>query len=434
MIKKLKFKFIITNMLLVTVVMFTAFGILYFNSASELYDNSMSAMRDIAERKHGRLEYLFKPDHEGDDSHAYISTYTIDINEEKQSCVINGFGSIENLTEENLKYINTLINTVLSKDTSEGVLDEYNMRFLNVKQDDGTRRIVLLDKLYEDESLKQLLVSFAISGSVAFVAILIISILIAGVAVRPVERSMMQQKQLIADISHELKTPLTVIGTNTDIILSHADSDIQSETKWLGYIKDETNRMSELLNMMIYLAKSDEELEEQVLSDVKLSDAAFEIALPFESVCFERGKSFDFEIEPDIIVLGEESSIKQLILILLDNAVKYSNDGGSIKLIISEHGDKARISVFNTGEPINRDIIPRLFERFFRVDESRSRDKGGSGLGLSIAKRIIERNEASISVSSSIENGTMFSCDFKISKQKKKDSGKSSDLSENNNI
>ncbi len=419
MIRKLKIKFILTTMISITIVMVSAFAFLYVNTAKDLEQSSIDAMHDIAHSDYGGAEGIFQHGAENKpNSKSYISTYTIDLNTKTNTCYVDGFGDVENLSEEQIEYINSLIHTVGNQNSPEGVLEEYDLRYFCTETVVGLR-IVLLDKRYEDDNLNKLFISLLTVGIVAFAAFLIISIIVAGIAVKPVDKSIKQQKQLVADISHELKTPIAVISTNTDIILSHEDSKVRDENKWLGYIKDETGRMTELLNMMLYLAKTDEENGKLVLDELDLSNLAYEIALPFESVCFENRKEFVIDIQPDIIINGESGSIKQLIAILLDNAVKYSNENGRIRLTLYVNGDKAVISVFNTGEPIPKESIPLIFDRFYRVDKARSREKGGSGLGLSIAKRVIENNEGTISVSSDAENGTVFNCSFNIVKKKK---------------
>lgn len=405
-------------MLLITIVLCIAFVFMYINSANELKKSSISALRDIAYSGRDDLGGLFNSNDKS--KYPHLSTYILDIDNRTNNCYIDGFGDTENLTEENVQYIRRLIDAVYSTGKDDGIIEEYNMRFHREKTPFGTR-IVLLDKQYEDNSLRQLLISFLVGGSIAFIAFLTISIVIANIVVKPIEKSMQQQKQLVSDVSHELKTPITVIATNTDLVLSHEDSTIKDEKKWLGYIKDETVRMTELINRMLYLAKTDESKVPHELETIDMSSAVFEIALPFESICFEKGKSFDITVEPNIYVKGNENSIKQLLAILLDNAVKYSNESGKIELSLTSKNDKVSLSVFNTGVPIPKDNIPHLFERFYRVDKARSRENGGSGLGLSIAKRIIENNEASISIISNQDNGTLFTCTFKAAKTKKKE-------------
>lgn len=404
-------------MLLIFIVIGTAFVAIYIKTSADLKSTSINTMMAVihSSRPNAPGDDILPPKHGFEEDRPSLPTYIIHINDKDNTCIIEGFGPIDQLTNEDIQFVNDLINEVNNQNTDEGILKDYNLRFL-VHSSPFGRKIVFLDKTYEDNNLHQLLVYYLIIGTTAFIAFLIISIVFASIAVRPIENSMRQQQSLISDVSHELKTPIAIITTNTDIVLSHNDATVEDEKKWLGYIKDETIRMSKLVEMMLYLAKTDEHGTKPILSAVDLSNLAYEVALPFESVCFENRKAFDIEIDQNIIIKGDEGSIKQLIVILLDNAVKYSNENGKILISVTKNDDKGLLSVFNTGEPIPKENIPYIFDRFYRVDESRSSEKEGSGLGLSIAKRIIENNEANIAVTSNSANGTTFTCTFQLSK------------------
>ena len=400
MIKKLRIKLILTNILLITTILIISFSVIYIKSAQELEERSIETMRTIALTEHGKFDHLFDKNSGNSDEHPYISTYVLDINTEDKTCYIEGYGSVDDLDSDDSYYINEIIKTVFTSNEIEGELSEHNMRFLVTDMHFG-KRIVLLDQRYEDDYLRQLIISLSLSFFVAFAFLSIVSFILSSISIKPIEKSLKQQQQLISDISHELKTPLTIISTNTDIVLSHENSIVENEKKWLGYIKDETSRMSDLISMMLYHAKSDESQKKPVLEPVDLSNLAYEIALSFESVCFENRKNFTISIDEGISICADEGGLKQLLLIC-----------------ISKKNENAIISVFNTGIPIPKENIPSLFERFYRVDQSRTRESGGSGLGLSIAKRIIEENEGAISVSSGPENGTQFICSFKIYKNR----------------
>lgn len=420
MIKRLRLKFIATNILLVTLVMLAAFSFIFVYTKNDLAAKSSTALHDIADRNYGGLEYLFESDKQRQERYPYLSTYVIEYNKARNVCYIDGFGDADNLTDEKKDYVKLLIRAVDEGGSNEGVLEAYNLRYYYVDTDYG-RRIVLLDRSYEDDSLARLSETFFVVGGITLLGLTAISVFISGNAVKPVQRSIDIQHKLVSDISHELKTPITVISTNTDIVLSNPDSTVSQQKKWLTYIKDETARMSELITTMLYLARSDEDENAKVATEeADLSACAFEAALPFESICFENGKTYDIDIEPDVYIKCNVAMIKQLIGILLDNAVKYSNEGGRISLKVYSSDEKACISVFNTGEPVPKESLPHLFERFYRVDTSRSRERWGNGLGLSIAKRIIETNEGRISVSSGAETGTVFTCTFKKLKENKK--------------
>lgn len=420
MIKRLKLKFILTNMLLISIVMMAAFAIIYFSAEVNLENSSSNTMHALAQTEHKKPALPHRPDFEPrEEFMTFSECYIIHIDEFAGRWHIEGADGPDALTEDDIDYVNELIAEIDLKNSDEGILEEYNMRYYYQKAPDG-KTIVLMDKSFEDDNLNKLLLSFLLIGSIAFAAFLLISILVAGIAVKPVAKSIDQQKQLISDMSHELKTPITVISTNTDIVLSHNESTVNDEQKWLYYIKDETKRMSELVNMMLFLAKNDEATAQPLLTDLDLSTIAYEIALPFETVCFENKKKLAIDIEPGIFIKGDEPSVKQLMVILLDNALKYSNENGDIAIKVGRFGDKYGFSVQNSGEPIPKDSIPYIFDRFYRVDKARSRDKGGSGLGLSIAKKIIDNNNAAITVTSNAEAGTTFCCYFEPSKHKKR--------------
>ncbi len=375
-------------------------------------------MHDIGDNAYTSPDFLLKPDKEKKNEYSYLPIYTIDIDRSSNLLYVDGFGDIRSLTKEEIDYIGDLLEAIYKHGNSEGILNDYNMRFYCKSQPMGTR-IVLLDKQYEDDNMKQLLVSLSIIGSCALLGFLVISIFVSNIAIKPVERSIKQQKQLISNISHDLKTPITIISANADLLFEN-DSLKENERKWIGYIKDENDRMSEMVSTMLYLAKADESTEKPKLTELNLSDVAYDVALPFESICFENKKTFDINIQPDVFIKADEYSLKRLFSILLDNAVKYSNENGKIIFNLQSINDKAVVSVYNTGEPIPKEDLPFIFDRFYRADQARSRLKNGSGLGLSIAKQIIENNEACISVSSDLEHGTMFTCGFNLLKGKKR--------------
>jgi two-component system sensor histidine kinase CiaH len=204
----------------------------------------------------------------------------------------------------------------------------------------------------------------------------------------------------------------TVILANTDIILSHKEDSINNQIKWINYIKAEAERMTTLVNDLLFLAKIDSNKNEVIFSKIDLSDIVWNCVLPFESIAFEEKKIIDSEIASDIFINGNSTRLKQLIFILIDNAMKYSNGKGHINVILTKTQDKINLSVNNTGEPIPKEKIIHLFERFYRVDESRARKKDGYGLGLAIAKTIVDAHHGKITVRSSETEGTTFTVSF----------------------
>ena len=256
--------------------------------------------------------------------------------------------------------------------------------------------IVFLDISQYNSSEKNLLITSLIMGIVGIMLFIIISITLSFWLVRPVKENFEKQKRFISDASHELKTPLAVICANTDVL----ESEI-GENKWLSYIRLESKRMSELVNELLCLARLDDKSGHQlVMTQINLSDLVLSVSLPFESTVFEMGKKFDVDVQPDIMCKGDESSLKHIITILIDNAVKYSDEHGKILVKLHKQSNKNIIEVYNTGEGIKPENISKIFERFFRQDESRNSKTGGYGLGLPIAKSSVEAHGGKISVQS----------------------------------
>lgn len=207
---------------------------------------------------------------------------------------------------------------------------------------------------------------------------------------QPIQDSLYNQRKFIADASHELKTPVAVISANADVLSA------QTSNKYLDSIKTQTKRLNFLVNDMLTLARMDEKNQPLLKENFSLSDVITETVLPFDAVAFEHGKMLLSEIEKNVAYYGDRESVKKIINILLDNAVKYASNGGTIKVTLS----KTTLTVGNSGSDILDSDSNRVFERFYRGELSRSRETGGSGLGLSIAKSIADANKWTISAKS----------------------------------
>ncbi len=213
--------------------------------------------------------------------------------------------------------------------------------------------------------------------------------------VRPVKETFDKQKLFISNASHELKTPIAVISANADVL----EAEI-GENKWLSYIKDDSVRMGELVNELLTLARLDDKTDiSSSKTDFSLSDAVLQTALPFESRMFEMGKKYDVDVQPDIIYNGDESAVKHIVSILIDNAVKYSDEKGEIRVKLYTRQNRKIIEVFNTGKGIPPDKLEKVFERFYREDEARNSSSGGYGLGLSIAQEIAIKHGGTLTAS-----------------------------------
>lgn len=221
---------------------------------------------------------------------------------------------------------------------------------------------------------------------------------------KPIIEAWEQQKQFVADASHELKTPLSIITANYDALLAHKEETIDSQIKWLGYIKTGMDRMTKLINDLLYLAKMDNvnlEIEKTVFN---LSDEVHNVVSPMAAGAIERGIALSQSVEPNVMVEGDPERIKEVIAILFDNAIRYTNENGNINLSLAKSKRQVTFSIRNTGNGISEQDISHVFDRFYRADSSRTHENGGFGLGLSIAKSVINASGGDIHVSS-VENG-----------------------------
>lgn len=230
--------------------------------------------------------------------------------------------------------------------------------------------------------------------SVSFFALAIVVYGLSGKVFEPIKRILYKQKQFISDASHELKTPVSIISANADVIRT------EDNKAYVDSIKKQVDRLKFLVNDLLSLARLDEGNVKTVKETFNLSDEVMQTVLPFDAVAFEKGKTLNCDIDENVIYEGSKDDVKHILNILLDNAVKYAASGGEIKVSLKKSGARIILSVYNDGSLIPEQDSDKIFERFYRGDESRSRESGGNGLGLSIAKSIATLNKWIISAKS----------------------------------
>ncbi|MDT9721776.1 HAMP domain-containing sensor histidine kinase [Paenibacillus sp. ClWae2A] len=268
--------------------------------------------------------------------------------------------------------------------------------------------IVFIDVTAQQGILTNLIYTFVVVGLIMLIVIYFLSRYFANRSIAPVREAFEKQKQFIGDASHELKTPLAIINTNTDVLLANQEDTIANQAKWLHYIKSETERMTGLTNDLLYLTQMDDSRSTMIHAKFNMSDAVESIILPMEAVIFEKNISLDYNIEPNLTVHGNSEQIKQVILILLDNAVKYSGPKGSVNVTLQKQNNDVVLAVSNTGEGIAPEHLDRIFDRFYRTDSSRARKHGGHGLGLAIARSIVDQHKGELYARSVVGEGATF--------------------------
>ncbi len=257
-------------------------------------------------------------------------------------------------------------------------------------------------------ALSRLQNALTFSGLAALLVVLAGGIFMANRALIPVKNSWQRQKDFVADASHELRTPLAVIQTNLELVRGNPEKSVESQERWLDNIQAETQRMARLVDDLLFLARADSEQATLNISLFPLDAALREALQPLEPVAVNHGADLELSLDKPVDFRGDATRIKQLAVILVDNAIKYTPAGGSVKVQMAVLEKQVEFTVADTGEGIASEDLPKVFERFYRVDKSRSRDSGSSGLGLSIAQWIVSQHRGAIKVSSQPGQGTTF--------------------------
>ncbi len=386
MIKKTQSKIIAITLVAIILVLTLILGILNLCVYGGILMEGRENIKQIIEKRgmmysnHEQSESF----DENEDTVAYM--YVRTSNSDTYSPLITT--NMSDIYSANEIYV--LSQTVRLKEEQKGI---YGNIMYEV-QKDGNNTVVVMTDISADLSLMKNLIK--ISLIIAFCSIVfvyIFSYYLSRWAVKPIKKAFENQRRFISDASHELKTPLSVISANADVL----ENEI-GVNKWLENIKSNTETMSALVFDLLDLAKMDETADEMIYSEFDLSNVVLSKSLEFECTAFESGKTFEQNITDGIRYKGNEDSIKHLVSILIDNAIKHSDANGIVRVTLQTAGNKKIFQVYNTGNGIKNSEKDKIFNRFYRSDESRSKETGGYGLGLSIAKAIVDAHKGLITV------------------------------------
>lgn len=405
MLKKFKIKLILHNMFFIGIVVFTTFVALNFliyvaeeMKLSEQLEENIEFVREDE-------MHLPHPPSEPNDL-VYEVSFTL---------FVSRSGMIISQSPHNIESQELLnaVKAVIESEYERGNLKKLNLSFLKKEVKNGYL-ISFLSREHLEERTGEFIGYSIIMSIISMFLFFFISKAIANIALAPVEKAWEQQKQFLADASHDLKTPLTVILANNNILASHREETVESQMKWIESTNEEAGRMSDLVNKMLELAKSESSVEELKLTRTNLSELIENSILQFEVVAFERNITIENGIQPDVFVKTHSPTFSKILEILFDNAIKYSDENGKISVALIKTSKKVYFTINNGGEYIQEDDIPRVFERFYRTNKER--EVGGHGLGLSLAKKKCNMIDAKISVESTPEEGTTFTITMKNDK------------------
>lgn len=319
------------------------------------------------------------------------------------SVTLNGNGEvtktdgamIASIDEETAKtYAQTIYKRLNNKQSQNGFYDEYRYRI--TKTDDGYL-VLFVDSATDLANFRKILITSIGVSALGLLAVFLLVLFFSKKVFKPVEESYRKQKQFVTDASHELKTPLTIISANVEVMEMESE-----ESQWSKSIKKQLERMIGLVEQMVTLSRLDEQ-KEVVKEKFSLSDALIDVAQAYLPVAEQSGKELTIDVAENVTLTGDEKQIRQMTGLLLDNAMKYASiktDKGTekpqIRLSMSQKGKKAEIVLWNTVDQIDVGNKEELFERFYRPDRSRNSKTGGSGIGLSIVRSIVEAHHGKI--------------------------------------
>ena len=396
MIRKLRLKFVAICMLLVTAVLAVVLLVNFISLKQNVERLSSQVLHRVMEEPSSPIGPSWRgPPEIGIDiggERVMLPYFTANI-WSSNTAYITG-GTYANL--EDTEMLSAIIEDCLARAEDEGTLSNYRLRYLR-RNNALYQKVAFVDMSMELAMLRQAMSSSLLIAAAALLLLLLVSVLLSFWATRPVEKAWKQQRQFLSDASHELKTPLTVILSNAELL----DGAVLPEkpARWTDNIRSESLRMKALVEEMLTLARADNAVQTAVMANLSLSDAAQNCALAFEPVAFEAGKRLEYHIQEGVSVLGDEDRLRRLISILLDNAIKYGAAGGTVTLTLACTDRLAQLVVSNPGDPIPAKHLSRLFECFYRADDSRG-EQSGFGLGLPIALTIAAEHRGTLKAES----------------------------------
>lgn len=383
MIKKLRWKFVLVNMIIVTIMLTVIFGLIIFFTKANMEQKSIQVLRSVSMMP-------LQPDMP-DEVPDKITPSVFTIFKTRENELIASGSEVIDLSDKEI--LSELFDMALNRKSQTGVIEKYNLRFY-VQHTPMGEAVSFADISSENGVLSQLVRTCVYIAVLSFGVFFVISILLARWTVKPVETAWSEQKQFVADASHELKTPLTVIMTNAEMLQDSSHSE-DKKKQFSESILTMSRQMRGLTESLLELARSDNHTVNTVFENVDFSSLVSDAVLPFEPLYFEKGLTLACEIEENIHINGDVAQLCRLADILLDNAMKYSYPQTEVTVSLKKHRDYCIFSVANLGDTIPKTDLKNIFKRFYRMDKARSMNHS-YGLGLSIAESIVREHGGKI--------------------------------------
>lgn len=391
MIKKLKTKFIMLSMIslfVLLLVIVAGMNIINYQSVINEADDILKLLSvnegvfpDTDKMKGDRMPHGMSPEL------PYESRFF--------SVLISEDGAIIQTDTSRIKSVDTddaveYADEVFESGKKKGFADKF--RYI-VNSEGANKRITFLDCGRMLDSCKVFLTGSIIMSLAGLLIVFLVIFFFAGKIIHPIAESYEKQKRFITDAGHEIKTPLTIINANVDLLELEL-----GENESLSDIQQQVKRLTGLTNDLVYLARMEETNESMSMIEFPLSDLVYDTIMPFKTLALAASKQFTWDIEPLLTLKGNDKAIEQLVSVLMDNAVKYSAEQGIISVELKKNNKNIYLRVFNTTDfEVKQENMKYLFDRFYRNDTSRNSRTGGHGIGLSVAKAIVNAHGGKIS-------------------------------------
>ena len=391
MIQRLKKRFILTSMAVVTLVLLLVSGALFIGARKVIYSDADQMLKRSLVLAFGGSGASGEGRHGGRERAVVL---TIDPET----------GAIENRTDGTLDNFSEEEQRALAREAAQGKsLNKKGVR-ASVEKRNGKTYVAVVDTAMEDRLQAAAVKALALFAVGVWLALLLLVYLRSGWAVRPMAKAWDMQRQFVADASHDLKTPRTVILSNSELLRQQGESGDSPE---LDRIQSAGKRMKDLVQKMLTLARMEDDPNRGAWESMDLSDMVMETALAFEAAAFEKGLTIEENVESDLVVKGNRAQVQSVVECLLDNACKYAAPGSRVTVSLEKAGKRAKLTVHNTGSYIPPEDIQHVFERFYRADKSRT-EGDSSGLGLAIVESVVEAMGGTVAAESSENGGTAF--------------------------
>ena len=395
MIRRLRIKFVCVIMVIVMLMLGGILGVVIHFTGQSMEMQSISMMRTIATSPFQQGS-LGKPSEE-----VRLPFFTVQISSRGE--LITASGGYFDLTDR--EYIQEIVNAALLSDNETGELDEHNLRYLKSASPMGFT-IVFSDTTTESATLKNMFYSCLTVFFMAMVVFWGISILLSRWVIKPVATAWNQQRQFVADASHELKTPLAVIMANAEL-MQNDDTSEDDRKKFSHNILSTTYQMRSLVENMLEMARVDNGTLKMKFANLDFSQLVSDAILSFQLLYEEKGMGLRCAVTEGICLHGSEQHLYQVMDVLLDNALKYSTPNSMVSVDLSANGRVCTLSVASPGAPLSKEDLKNIFKRFYRADKARAMN-GSYGLGLAIAESIVEAHKGKIWAESDGECNTFY--------------------------